>query len=30
MAIISSVGYIIFGLISDILYTVADPRIKFK
>jgi peptide/nickel transport system permease protein len=30
MAILSSVGYIIFGLISDILYTVADPRIKFK
>jgi peptide/nickel transport system permease protein len=30
MAIISSIGYIIFGLISDILYTVADPRIKFK
>jgi peptide/nickel transport system permease protein len=30
MAIISSVGYIVFGLISDILYTVADPRIKFK
>jgi peptide/nickel transport system permease protein len=30
MAIISSVGYILFGLISDILYTVADPRIKFK
>lgn len=30
MAILSSVGYIVFGLISDILYTVADPRIKFK
>lgn len=30
MAILSSVGYIIFGLISDILYTIADPRIKFK
>ena len=30
MAILSSVSYIVFGLISDILYTVADPRIKFK
>lgn len=30
MAILSSVGYIVFGLISDLLYTVADPRIKFK
>lgn len=30
MAILSSVGYIVFGLISDILYTIADPRIKFK
>ena len=30
MAILSSVGYIIFGLLSDILYTVADPRIKFN
>jgi len=30
MAIITSVGYILFALISDILYTVADPRIKFK
>ncbi len=30
MAILSSVGYMIFGLISDILYTFADPRIKFK
>jgi peptide/nickel transport system permease protein len=30
MAILSSVMYIIFGLISDILYTVADPRVKLK
>ncbi len=30
MAILSSVGYIIFGLLSDILYTLADPRIKFN
>lgn len=30
MAILSSVSYIVFGLISDLLYTVADPRIKFK
>lgn len=30
MAIITSVGYILFALLSDILYTVADPRIKFK
>jgi peptide/nickel transport system permease protein len=30
MAILSSVMYIVFGLISDILYTVADPRVKLK
>ncbi len=30
MAILSSVIYIIFSLISDILYTVADPRVKLK
>ncbi|HLW56289.1 MAG TPA: ABC transporter permease [Bacteriovoracaceae bacterium] len=30
MAILSSVVYIIFSLISDILYTVADPRVKLK
>lgn len=30
MAILSSVMYIIFGLVSDILYTVADPRVKLK
>ena len=30
MAILSSVGYILFGLLSDILYTLADPRIKFN
>jgi len=30
MAILSSVGYILFGLLSDILYTIADPRIKFN
>lgn len=30
MAILSSVVYIIFSLISDILYTLADPRVKLK
>lgn len=30
MAILSSVMYILFGLLSDILYTVADPRVKLK
>lgn len=30
MAILSSVVYIIFSLISDILYTIADPRVKLK
>ncbi len=30
MAILSSVVYIIFSLISDILYTFADPRVKLK
>lgn len=30
MAILSSVLYIIFSLITDILYTFADPRVKLK
>ena len=30
MAILSSMAYIIFGLLTDILYTVADPRVKLK
>lgn len=30
MAILSSVIYIIFSLISDILYTIADPRVKLQ
>lgn len=30
MSILSSVIYIIFSLISDILYTFADPRVKLK
>jgi peptide/nickel transport system permease protein len=30
MAILSSLFYIVFGLISDILYTFADPRVKLK
>lgn len=30
MAILSSVVYIVFSLISDILYTVVDPRVKLK
>jgi peptide/nickel transport system permease protein len=30
MAILSSVIYILFSLISDVLYTFADPRVKLK
>jgi peptide/nickel transport system permease protein len=30
MAILSSVAYILFALITDILYTLADPRVKLK
>jgi peptide/nickel transport system permease protein len=30
MAILSSVLYIIFSLISDVLYTLVDPRVKLK
>ncbi len=30
MAILSSVIFIVFSLISDILYTFADPRVKLK
>lgn len=30
MSILSSIVYIIFSLISDILYTFADPRVKLK
>jgi peptide/nickel transport system permease protein len=30
MAILSSVAYIVFSLISDILYSLVDPRIKLR
>jgi peptide/nickel transport system permease protein len=30
MAVLSSVVYIIFSLISDVLYTLVDPRVKLK
>lgn len=30
MAILSSVVYIVFSLISDVLYTLVDPRVKLK
>lgn len=30
MAILSSVVYIVFSLISDIMYTLVDPRVKLK
>lgn len=30
MAIITSLGYIIFSLLTDLLYTWADPRVKLK
>ncbi len=30
MTVLSSVGYVIFSLISDVLYTLVDPRIRLK
>lgn len=30
MAVLSSIAYIVFSLITDVLYTVADPRVKLK
>jgi peptide/nickel transport system permease protein len=30
MAVLSSVAYIIFSLISDVLYSIVDPRIKLR
>lgn len=30
MAILSAVAYIVFTLLQDVLYTVADPRVKLK
>lgn len=30
MAILSSIVYILFTLVSDVLYTFADPRVKLK
>lgn len=30
MTILSAVGFIIFGVITDVLYTVVDPRMKLK
>lgn len=30
MAILSALAYIVFSLITDILYTFADPRVKLK
>jgi len=30
MAVLSSIVYIVFSLISDVLYTFADPRVKLK
>ncbi len=30
MAVLSSVAYILFSLLTDVLYTVADPRVKLK
>jgi peptide/nickel transport system permease protein len=30
MTIMSAVGFIIFGVITDVLYTVVDPRMKLK
>jgi peptide/nickel transport system permease protein len=30
MTILSAVGFILFGVITDVLYTVVDPRMKLK
>jgi peptide/nickel transport system permease protein len=30
LTIMSAVGFIIFGVVTDVLYTVADPRMKLK
>ncbi|AUN99619.1 ABC transporter permease [Bacteriovorax stolpii] len=30
MTILSAVGFIIFGVITDVLYTVVDPRMRLK
>lgn len=30
MAVLSSVAYILFSLLTDVLYTFADPRVKLK
>jgi peptide/nickel transport system permease protein len=30
MAVLSSIAYIVFSLITDLLYTFADPRVKLK
>lgn len=30
MAVLSSIAYILFSLLTDVLYTVADPRVKLK
>lgn len=30
MTILSAVGFILFGVITDVLYTIVDPRMKLK
>lgn len=30
MTILSAVGFILFGVVTDVLYTVVDPRLKLK
>lgn len=30
MTTLSAIGFIVFGVITDVLYTVADPRMKLK
>ena len=30
MAVLSSIAYILFSLLTDVLYTLADPRVKLK
>jgi peptide/nickel transport system permease protein len=30
MAVLSAVAYIIFSLLTDVLYTLVDPRVRLK
>jgi len=30
MTVMSAIAYIIFSVITDVLYTVVDPRVRLK